>query len=86
MRIEWDDDAFRRMTNEIIQEQADRLQDVLDRVFRIAPGKSVEWVKSQLAKEWRSEFDTEITDPELSEYSQALAAGQRIKVQPDIKS
>jgi hypothetical protein len=85
MRIEWDDDAIRRMTNEIVEEQAGKLQDLLDRVFRLAPGKSVDWVKTVLAQEWRSEFDAEITDPELSEYAKTLAEGHRIKVQPEIK-
>jgi hypothetical protein len=85
MGIEWDNDAIRRMTNEIVGEQAGKLQDLLDRVFRLAPGKSVDWVKTVLAQEWRSEFDAEITDPELSEYAKTLAEGHRIKVQPEIE-
>jgi hypothetical protein len=86
MNIEWDHDAIRRMTSEIVEEQASTLQDLLDRVFQLAPGKSVDWVKALLAKEWRSEFGSEITDPELSEYAQTLAGGCRIKVQPQLKS
>jgi hypothetical protein len=85
LRIEWDDDALRRMTNDIVQEHASQLQALLDRVFRLARGRSVEWVKGRLAKEWRSEFDTEITDPELSEYAQTLGAGHRIKVQTEVE-
>jgi len=84
MHIEWDDEVIRRMATEIVEEQAQRLQDLLDRVFRLASGRSVEWVKIVLAQEWRSEFDVEITDPELSEYAGALTEGRRIKVQPEV--
>lgn len=85
VKIEWDDDALRRMTNDIVQDQAGRLQEVLDRVFKVARGKNLEWVKARLAQEWQSELGGEITEPELSEYAQTLVEGRRIKVRPELK-
>ena len=74
------------LPRELAQEQADRLQSVYDRVLRLGQGKSLIEVKDLLAREWRSTFGTNITDPELSERAAKLAEGQQIKVVLRMKS
>lgn len=77
-------DYLRRLKQElprqVAQEQADKMQGVLDRVLAGADGKDVEAVKLELAARWRAELGDELEEPMLSEYAGYLAAGQCIKV------
>ena len=70
----------------IKREKARMVQSVYGRVLRLGKGKSLMEVKDLLAREWRSTFGTNITDPELSEAAEKLAKGQRIKVVLRMKS
>jgi len=45
----------------------------------------VDDVKVLLAQEWRSTFDQEITDPQLSRVANVLAEGRRIEVQTRVQ-
>ena len=85
MKIKFDDDAIRRMANDAARTRADRLQRVYDNVLEAGQGKTEAEVKELLAREWRSTFDGEITDPELSQATAVLAGGRRIKVELEVK-
>ncbi len=76
----FDGDAVRAMAREAVQQSADELQELYDRVLRTEAVKPVEDVKIVLAREWRTTFDTELTDPELSDTAAVLASGTRIEV------
>jgi hypothetical protein len=81
MSIEWDEDGLKKLTDEIVQEQADELQGIFDRVLGLAPGRTVDEIKTLLAQELNVGGDAEIDDEELTEYAQTLAEGTRIEVQ-----
>jgi hypothetical protein len=83
VRFEWDKDALAKVINNAVQVRADELQAVYDRVLQAGRGKSLEEVKQVLQAEVRSTFGTEITDPELSDCAEVLAAGRRIVVRPE---
>jgi hypothetical protein len=85
VEIEWNHEELRRMTNDILQEEASQLQAALDRVHRLAEGKNLEQVKILLELEWRTKFAAEITDPDLTDYAQTLVEGHRIVVRPELK-
>ncbi len=82
----FDGDAVRAMAREAVRQRADELQELYDRVLTTEAGKPVEDVKTVLAREWRTTFDTELTDPELSDTAEVLASGTRIKVKLDMGS
>jgi hypothetical protein len=83
LKLEFDGDAVRAMAREAAQQSADELQELYDRVLRTEAGKPVKDVKTVLAREWRTAFDTELTDPELSDTAEVLASGTRIEVRLD---
>jgi hypothetical protein len=80
VRFEWDKDALAKVINNAVQVRADELQAVYDRVSQAGRGKSLEDVKQLLQAEVRSTIGTVITDPELSDCAEVLAAGRRIVV------
>jgi hypothetical protein len=84
LRLEdFNEDAIRAVAQEAVQQRADELQELYGRLLRTEAGKPVEDVKTALAKEWRSTFDAELTDPELSDTAEVLASGTRIEVRLD---
>jgi hypothetical protein len=84
LRLEdFNEDAVRAMAREAVQQRADELQELYDRLLLTEAGKPVEDVKTALAREWRTTFDTELTDPELSDTAEVLASGTRIVVRLD---
>jgi hypothetical protein len=80
---DFDGDAVRAVAREAVQQRAGELQELYDRVLRTEAGKPVEDAKAALAREWRSAFGAELTDPELSDTAAVLASGTRIKVRLD---
>jgi len=92
MRLQFHDGAIRafrehaeRQVASHVRDQADKLQGVYDRVLAASRGKPVDDVKVLLAQEWRSTFDQEITDPQLSRVANVLAEGRRIEVQTRVQ-
>jgi hypothetical protein len=84
VKLEFNDDARNELGREAARQGADRMQGVFDRVLELGEGKPVQEVKVILAREWRSAFGGDITDPELSRDAALLAAGHRIEARPDI--
>jgi hypothetical protein len=77
-------DYLRRATQErlaeLVDRQANRVQGVYDVVLHAGRGRSLDDVKELLAREWRTAFGTELTEPKLSELAAPLAEGRRIVV------
>lgn len=82
MRIEWNESGLQEMANQVARDHAVRVQEVLDTILRTAPGKSLNEVKKLLSQEVHEKLGGNITDPELTAFAEALAAGQRIDVRP----
>ena len=78
--IEFDPEAFARAVDEVMQDRADQLQAVYDRVLKEGQGKSLEDVKVLLRNEFRATFGTEIVDPDLTACAEVLGSGRRIEV------
>jgi hypothetical protein len=85
VRIEWNEDGLRELGNQVARDHAARVQAVLDKVLDTGAGNSVDEVKALLLREVRSTLGGDITDPELTTYAEALAAGQRIDVKPQFR-
>ena len=86
MKINFDEDAVRRLADEAARKQAARLQSVYDRVLEAGRGKDLGAMKVLLSNEWRSEFGTAIPDQQLSQSAEVLAQGRRIEVRPQVRA
>lgn len=76
--------AARQAANEGIQRLAERCQTALDDMLVTHAGHPVDEVKPALQARWSAVNDgASITDPELTQYAQALSDGRRVVVQPD---
>lgn len=84
MKVEDLPEALRQLARDrprqLAQAQADKIQKVYDQVLQDGGGKSVEEVRSLLAREWRSALGGDLTEPRLSQAAAELAAGNRIKM------
>lgn len=80
MKFKWDEQGLQQLTQEAGRQVAARAQDVYDRVLSMGEGKSLQEVKSLLAREWKSVFGTVPTDPDLTNVAAELAAGRRVEV------
>lgn len=80
MRIEWNESGLQEMVNQVARDHAARVQEVLDSILMAAPGKSLDEIRMLLSREMQETLGGNITDPELTEFAEALAAGQRINV------
>lgn len=73
-----------RVVERGLEGRAQALQRLLDRVGREAAGKPIADVKVKLASAARHEGWT-LTDPELTNFAEALSAGTRITVRTSSK-
>ncbi len=89
MRIQFDRYAFERALNDkvtsAVQDQADKLQRVFDRVWVVRDGKIEEEIKALLRQEWRVAFGQEIPESQLTQAATAITEGHPIRVKTEIK-
>ncbi len=82
-RFEFDDRAFRREVDKEVRKSLEEVRKNYQRLFeRITTryqGRPLEEIKRVLRTEWRREGG-DITDPDLTEYAQAISEGRRIEV------
>jgi hypothetical protein len=82
LRIEFDDDAIRRVAGETARQN---VQKVYDDVLDAGRGKTVDQVKALLICQWQATFGVPLADPELSRVAAALADGRRVKARVEAK-
>ncbi|MHC1558190.1 hypothetical protein ACR9E3_04495 [Actinomycetospora sp. C-140] len=76
--------AVREAARDGVQRLAERFQAVLDEVLATHAGRPVDEVKPVLQARWRAVNDgADLTDPELTQYAQALSDGQRVVVRAE---
>jgi len=80
LKVKWNEQGLQQLAQEAGRQVAAKTQDVYDRVLSIGAGKSPQEVKDLLAREWKSEFGTVPTDPDLTNVATELAAGRRVEV------
>ncbi len=74
------------MPREMAQQRANQIQDIYDRVLVQGNGRSIDEVRSILAREWLLAFGENMPEPNLSENAAGIAAGNRIEVILQIKN
>jgi hypothetical protein len=79
-RFELNEAGIAQAIDAAAQLRVDELQAICDRVLYAGQGKSLDDVKALLRNDVRKTFGTEITDPDLSAYAEALASGRRVEV------
>lgn len=84
--IKWNKRALERAVKEAaskgVREIAERMQRVVDAVSLSQAGKTAAEIAPALKREM-ARIDVTITDPELTQYAQAISEGRRIMMQPD---
>jgi hypothetical protein len=75
--FKFDEGAFKKIAEQAVKDKARDMQRRMDRLAAELKGKPLETAKVRLQQEWRRDGGS-ITDPELTEYAQALIDGTRI--------
>ena len=75
--FKFDEGALKKVAEQAVKDKARDMQRRMDRLAAELKGKSLETAKVRLQQEWRRDGGS-ITDPELTEYAQALVDGTRI--------
>jgi hypothetical protein len=73
------DREVNRLIQQAVQQEAKDVQRLFDRLARQYKGRPVAVIKPALKRAWERSGG-KITDPELTEYSQAISNGRHIKL------
>jgi hypothetical protein len=80
----FDEKAFRRQMNKAVNEgvgkMASDLSTMLNRMSSEFKGRPTDEIKPVLQRRWHRVTDGKITDPELTDYAEKIAAGDRFKI------
>lgn len=77
--IKWDKNALDDVVGDVVKDYAVDLQKRIDTLSRLHKGKPVEQIKPLLQADFRQNGGS-ITDPELTEWAEAISEGVRIEV------
>ena len=70
--------AFKKVASDAFDQRAREMQQTMDRLGRELKGQPLATAKSRLQREWQRTGGS-ITEPELTQYAEALVAGTRIE-------
>jgi hypothetical protein len=70
--------AFKKVASDAFDQRAREMQQTMDRLGRELKGQPLGTAKTRLQREWQR-MGGSITDPELTQYAEALVAGTRLE-------
>lgn len=86
-RVTFNTKAFERnlkkVANEGVQKLAGKLSTMLNSMSAEFTGRSVDEIKPVLQQRWRATAGGSITDPELTQYAEQIAAGGTFNIKAD---
>jgi hypothetical protein len=71
--------AFKKVGTDAFDQRAGEMQQTIDRLGRELKGQPLANAKVRLQSEWQRSIGGSITDPELTQYAEALVDGTRIE-------
>jgi hypothetical protein len=71
---------MKKILQQTMQEEAKKIQRMMDQLGRQYRGQSVSTIKPALQRAWKRDGGS-ISDPELTEYATAISEGRPIKVE-----
>jgi len=74
---------MRKAANQMVGNIARELSTMLNGMSREFKGRPVEEIKPVLQQRWKRVADGSITDPELTEYAEQIAAGGSFSITAD---
>ncbi len=79
MTFEFNERAIKKAVHDGVAGMAKEYERMFERLSRQHKGKPDSLIKPVLRLEWRKIAGGDITDPELSQYAEAISNGTRIK-------
>lgn len=79
MDIKLDQRAIERAAQEATRAWASKVNPVMSRLTRECAGQPADTVKARLRQEWRAAAGKDLTDPELSEFAEAISTGRGLQ-------